>query len=107
MGKKILVDLPEEEERLCILMSCLCTPVTNPPPVERLREVARETRGYSGSDLTHLCREATLSAMRRTSEDTQLEITMDLLMEARQLVKPSPSSNSRKFAEWNKNFGSY
>lgn len=54
--KKILVDLPEEEERLQILVSCLRTDVTSPPPLERLRELAKDTKGYSGSDLTQLCR---------------------------------------------------
>ena len=54
--KKILVDLPEEDERLQILLSCLRTEVTSPPSLERLRELAKDTKGYSGSDLTQLCR---------------------------------------------------
>ena len=54
--KKILVDLPEENERLQILLSCLRTEVTSPPSLERLRELAKDTKGYSGSDLTQLCR---------------------------------------------------
>ena len=63
-SKKILVDLPEEEERLSILRSCLLTTVTSPPSVESMRDLARSTAGYSGSDLTLLCREATLAALR-------------------------------------------
>ena len=33
--KKILVDLPEDEERLQILVTCLTTAVTTPPSIER------------------------------------------------------------------------
>ena len=59
-SKKILVDLPEEEERLYIILSCLFTKVTTPPPIDKLRDIARDTAGYSGSDLTQVCREAEL-----------------------------------------------
>jgi katanin p60 ATPase-containing subunit A1 len=105
-SKKILVDLPEEEERLYIILSCLFTNVTTPPPIDKLRDIARETAGYSGSDLTQMCREATLAALRAASEDTKLDISMDMLKAARTLVKPS-FGDHRKFAEWNRKFGSY
>ena len=105
-SKKILVDLPDEEERLTIIMSCFLTSVTSPPPIERLRDVAKDTMGYSGSDLTMMCKEATLAALRQAKEDTKLEITVDMLKTARNLVKPS-AGDQRKFVEWNRKFGTY
>ena len=105
-SKKILVDLPDEEERLTIIMTCFLTSVTSPPPVERLRDIARDTGGYSGSDLTLMCREATLAALREAKEDTSLEITVEMLRTAKNLVKPS-AGDQRKFVEWNKRFGTY
>ena len=105
-SKKILVDLPDEEERLSIIMSCFLTSVTSPPPLERLRDIARDTAGYSGSDLTLVCREATLAALREAREDTKLEITVEMLRAARQLVKPS-AGDQRRFVEWNKKCGTY
>ena len=105
-SKKILVDLPDEEERLTIIMTCFLTSVTSPPPIERLRDIARDTGGYSGSDLTLMCREATLAALREAQEDTRLEITVEMLRAAKNLVKPS-AGDQRKFVEWNKRFGTY
>ena len=105
-SKKILVDLPDEEERLTIIMSCFLTSVTSPPPIERLRDVAKDTMGYSGSDLTMMCKEATLAALRQAKEDTKLEITVEMLKTARNLVKPS-AGDQRKFVEWNRKFGTY
>ena len=105
-SKKILVDLPDEEERLTIIMSCFLTSVTSPPCTERLREIARETAGYSGSDLTLLCKEATLASLRRAQDDTKLEITVEMLKAAKNLVKPS-TGDHRKFGEWNRKFGTY
>ena len=105
-SKKILVDLPEEEERLYIILSCLFTNVTTPPPIDKLREIARDTAGYSGSDLTQMCREATMAALREAAEDTKLDISMEMLKNAKTLVKPSFGEH-RKFAEWNRKFGSY
>ena len=105
-SKKILVSLPGEEERLSILLSCFLSRVTAPPAPAQLAEMARETAGYSGSDLTNVCRGATLAALRRAQQDTQLDITMEMLRAAKTLVKPS-AGDQRKFVEWNKKFGSY
>ena len=105
-SKKILVDLPGEEERLTIIRSCFLTAVTSPPPTEKLREIARETAGYSGSDLTLLCKEATLASLRRAKDDTSLEITVEMLKAAKHLVKPS-TGDQRKFGDWNNKFGTY
>ena len=105
-SKKILVDLPDEEERLSIIRSCFLTSVTTAPPVDRLRDIARDTSGYSGSDLTLVCREATLAALRLAEEDTKLEITLDMLKTAKNTVKPS-TGDQRKFIEWNKKCGTF
>ena len=89
-----------------LIRSCFLTSVTSPPPLERMRDIARDTAGYSGSDLTLVCREATLAALREAREDTKLEITAEMLRAARQLVKPS-AGDQRRFLEWNKKCGTY
>ena len=89
-----------------LIRSCFLTSVTSPPPLERMRDIARDTAGYSGSDLTLVCREATLAALREAREDTKLEITVEMLRAARQLVKPS-AGDQRRFLEWNKKCGTY
>ena len=104
-NKKILVNLPEEEERLNIISRCLDTEVTSPPPPEHLSKVAKETKDYSGSDLTMLCREGILTAIRRTEKDESLEISLDILLQAKEKVKPSTASRA-KFNDWNNKFGS-
>ena len=103
--KKILVDLPEEEERLNILVNCLTTEVTSPPPLPQLSRLAKETADYSGSDLTLLCREAIMAAIRRTEKDESLSISVEMLFAAKEKVKPSTGGRT-KFTEWNKKFGS-
>ena len=65
----------------------------------------RSTVDYSGSDLTLLCREATLLAIRRTDRDERLSISLQMLQEARDKVKPMSTMGKSKFAEWNKKFG--
>ena len=52
------------------------------------------------------CREATLSAVRAATSDTELEISVEMLKRAKVLVKPSVGDR-RKFQEWNEKFGSY
>ena len=51
-------------------------------------------------------KEATLAALRQAKEDTKLEITLEMLKTAKNLVKPS-AGDQRKFFEWNKKFGTY
>ena len=105
--KRILVHLPEEEERLSILANCLRTEVTCPPPKDQLGRLAKDTKNYSGSDLTMLCREATLAALRAAPADTsRLDVTVELLYQARERVKPT-TTNQKMFTEWNEKFGSY
>jgi katanin p60 ATPase-containing subunit A1 len=105
--KRILVHLPEEEERLSILNNCLRTEVTSPPPKEQLSRLAKDTKNYSGSDLTMLCREATLAALRTApAESNRLDVTMELLYQAKERVKPT-TTNQKMFTEWNEKFGSY
>jgi katanin p60 ATPase-containing subunit A1 len=105
--KRILVHLPEEEERLGILTSCLRTEATNPPGREQLSRLARDTKNYSGSDLTMVCREATLAALRAAPADSsRLDITLELLLQAKERVKPT-TLNQKMFTDWNEKFGSY
>ena len=47
-----------------------------------------------------------MAALRQAKEDTKLEITVEMLKTAKNLVKPS-AGDQRKFVEWNRKFGTY
>ncbi|MGB9730333.1 MAG: CDC48 family AAA ATPase [Thermoprotei archaeon] len=81
----ILVNPPTVEERIEILQ--IYTRKTPLAPDVDLKEIARRTEGYTGSDLKALVREAALSALR---EDMNVSIVkMEHFIEAMNKIKPS------------------
>ncbi|KAJ5068485.1 cell division control protein 48 [Anaeramoeba ignava] len=63
LTKEIHLPLPDENDRLEILK--IHTRKINLGQNTNLQNIAMETVGYLGSDLYHLCREATMNAIRR------------------------------------------
>ncbi len=81
----ILVNPPNVEERIEILQ--IYTRKTPLAPDVDLKEIARRTEGYTGSDLKALVREAALSALR---EDMNASVVkMEHFIEAMNKIKPS------------------
>lgn len=79
------------------------------------QQVAESTRGYSGSDMASLCKEAAMRPIRelscaqlQTVDLQQLrQMNRDDLLSAMRIVKPSvPQSVLKAFQEWNDEFGS-
>ena len=67
----IEVSFPDEAERLDILKIC-----TRRKPLKGvdLSVIARETEGFSGSDLSALCREAAMAALRENIQSEYIEM---------------------------------
>ncbi|XP_019170878.1 PREDICTED: cell division control protein 48 homolog B isoform X2 [Ipomoea nil] len=88
---EIEVTTPNEDDRFHILK--LYTKKLPLDPNVDLRAIAASCNGYVGADLEALCREATMSAARRSStsnqEDGSWNVTMDDWKHARSVVGPS------------------
>nr|GLL34147.1 cell division control protein 48 homolog B isoform X2 [Ipomoea trifida] len=88
---EIEVTTPNEDDRFHILK--LYTKKLPLDPNVDLRAIAASCNGYVGADLEALCREATMSAARRSStsnqEDGSWDVTMDDWKHARSVVGPS------------------
>lgn len=79
-----------------------------------LNEILRVTKGYSGSDLMGVCREAAMMPIRSIEDilSISLENIRDVCLEdfkaALELVKPSVSEkNIGQYVHWNQDFGSF
>lgn len=88
---EIEVTIPTEEERFEIL-KLYTKKVTLDANVD-LQAIATSCNGYVGADLEALCREATMSAVKRSSDANEfagvLSITMEDWRHARSVVGPS------------------
>ncbi len=85
-----------------------------------LRDVSRRLVGYSGADVTSVCRDAAMMSMRRRiagldpheirqlpKEELELPITKDDFVEAIKKTSKSVSAEDlEKYAVWMKEYGS-
>ena len=113
-GKRILVPLPDEDTRrglLRLLMSKQKTLLSN----QDFEKVVKQSKGYSCSDLTTLCKDAAMGPIRSLGarileikdEADMPAIELKHFLGALQNVKPSlPEASLKYFMEWNTNFGS-
>lgn len=117
LEKRIYIPLPNYEARLNLLQINLkgvpCTPDVN------LEKIAEQTDGYSGADLTNVCRDAAMMSMRRAIKgksaaeirgmdkaSLNLPTSMEDILEALQKVSPSVSqSDLEKYKSWMEEFG--
>ncbi|KAI8014754.1 hypothetical protein LOK49_LG05G00342 [Camellia lanceoleosa] len=88
---EIEVTTPNEDERFQILK--LYTKKLPSDPSVDLRSIAASCNGYVGADLEALCREAAMSAVRKSSDANEeagmRSLTMDDWKHARSVVGPS------------------
>lgn len=85
-----------------------------------LGEIAKSLEGYSGSDITNVCRDACMMAMRRriagltaieiknlSKDELELPVTMEDFVTAIERVNKSVSPEDlRRYEKWMKEFGS-
>ncbi|PIN09637.1 Microtubule-severing ATPase [Handroanthus impetiginosus] len=119
LEKRIYIPLPNFESRKELIRINLKT-VEVAPDVD-IDEVARRTEGYSGDDLTNVCRDASLNGMRRKiagktrdeiknmskDEISKDPVAMCDFLEAIGKVQPSVSAaDIEKHEKWFSEFGS-
>ncbi|KAF9141178.1 hypothetical protein BG015_001367 [Linnemannia schmuckeri] len=111
--KRLYIPLPEYEGRLG-LMNKLLESQPHELTEDQIKDICERTAGYSGSDMTGLCREAALGPVRAIQGDI-LEIALDDLrpinhgdfLEALSQVRASVSDRDLDlYKEWDQEYGS-
>ncbi|XP_037955878.1 katanin p60 ATPase-containing subunit A-like 1 [Teleopsis dalmanni] len=117
--KRIYIALPNEETRSALLKLCLKD--VNLSPTVETDLIADQLKGYSGSDISNVCRDAAMMAMRRQisgltpaeirqirREDVDLPITLQDFHDAMQRTKKSVSADDvTRFEKWMEDYGSF
>ncbi|XP_062257775.1 fidgetin-like protein 1 [Platichthys flesus] len=113
LSKRLYIPLPEATARWQIVTN-LMAQERNQLIEPELNSVVTGTEGFSGADMTQLCREAALGPIRSIQLSDIATITADQVrpilycdfQEALKTVRPSVSSKDLElYEEWNKTFG--
>ncbi|XP_067612893.1 katanin p60 ATPase-containing subunit A1 isoform X2 [Eurosta solidaginis] len=116
--KRIYISLPNEETRSALLKLCLKDVHLSPNLDTNL--VGDQLKGYSGSDISNVCRDAAMMAMRRLiagrtpseikairREDIDQPITLQDFQDAMERTKQSVTSDDvSRFEKWMEVYGS-
>ncbi|XP_058507753.1 spastin [Solea solea] len=112
-AKRVYVALPDEQTRLTLLKNLLGRH-GNPLSTSELSYLAKETAGYSGSDLTSLAKDAALGPIRELGPDQVRSMAANEMRNIRKKdfedslkrIKPSVSPTTlHMYTKWNKDFG--
>ncbi|KAI7906976.1 P-loop containing nucleoside triphosphate hydrolase protein [Cokeromyces recurvatus] len=105
MPRRILVDLPNEEDRIEILKILL----RDEDHQVSVKELAKMTEHYSGSDLKNVCVSAALKAVQQEAQSKIPQVlTMEHFREALKMVPPSSNEDMDSLVEirkWDSKFG--
>lgn len=113
LAKRLYIPLPEVDARRQIVTN-LMSHEKSQLGVDEMEKVVQGTEGFSGADMTQLCREAALGPIRsiRLSDIATImaeqvrPILYSDFEEALKTVRPSVSSKDLElYEEWNKTFG--
>lgn len=110
--KRIYVGLPETETRIQLFEKLLFSH-SHSLSGQQIRELARRTQGYSGSDLNSLATDAAYGPIREKSiEDLKVmtrnsirPIHFEDFVTALSQIKITPSKDLIELDEWNKAYG--
>jgi SpoVK/Ycf46/Vps4 family AAA+-type ATPase len=109
--KRIYVDLPNGKAREELILH-LMSNVPYKLGSRDLKQLAKLTEGYSGSDLSALCKEAAMFPVRGLSHRELQEgkippVSINHFRAAMEVIRPSVSQQSLNFyMRWNSEFGS-
>ncbi len=113
LAKRLYIPLPEAEARRQIVTN-LMSREKSQLGADEMEKVVQGTEGFSGADMTQLCREAALGPIRSiclsdiatiSAEQVRPILNSDF-QEALKTVRPSVSSKDLElYEEWNKTFG--
>lgn len=113
LAKRLYIPLPEGSARMQIVTNLMAREKNQLREAE-LQLVVSATEGFSGADMTQLCREAALGPIRSIqlsdiatiSAEQVRPILYSDFQEALKTVRPSVSSKDLElYEEWNKTFG--
>ncbi|CAJ1066623.1 fidgetin-like protein 1 [Xyrichtys novacula] len=113
LAKRLYIPLPEAAARWQIVTNLMARE-KNQLGESELERVVGATEGFSGADMTHLCKEAALGPIRSIQLSDIATITADEVrpilyndfQEALRTVRPSVSAKDLElYEEWNKTFG--
>ncbi|XP_031434749.1 fidgetin-like protein 1 [Clupea harengus] len=113
LAKRLYIPLPEGEARRKIVVNLMSREKSQLGP-EELEGIVRNSEGFSGADMTQLCREAALGPIRSIQLSDMATITAEQVrpivhsdfQEALRTVRPSVSSKDLELYEnWNNTFG--
>ncbi|XP_040439298.1 katanin p60 ATPase-containing subunit A-like 1 isoform X2 [Falco naumanni] len=118
LEKRIYIPLPTAKGREKLLKINL-REIELDPDIS-LEEIAEKTEGYSGADITNVCRDASLMAMRRringltpeeiralSKEELQLPVTKgDFELALKKISKSVSAADLEKYEKWMAEFGS-
>ncbi|CAI9562789.1 unnamed protein product [Staurois parvus] len=111
--KRVYVSLPNEETRLLLLKNLL-SKQGNPLTQKELTQLARQTEGYSGSDITALAKDAALGPIRELKPEQVKNMSAsemrnikysDFLTSLKKIKCSVSSSTLESYIRWNKEFG--
>lgn len=119
LEKRIYIPLPNQTGRESLLNICL-REVEKSPDLD-LSLVAKNLDGYSGSDITNVCRDASMMAMRRrisglkpeeikglSKNELELPVTMNDFSDAIRRINKSVSiEDLKRYEKWMQEFGSF
>lgn len=118
LEKRIYIPLPTQEGREALLAISL-REIEKSPDLD-LSLIAREMDGYSGADITNVCRDASMMAMRRKiagltpeqirslpKDELELPVSPDDFFEAiRKINKSVSAEDLQKYEKWMTQYGS-
>ncbi|XP_015906239.1 fidgetin-like protein 1 [Parasteatoda tepidariorum] len=113
--KRLYVPLPEVSARLQIIEKLLVAHQHNLSKAD-LDEVCDKTKGYSGSDVAHLCKEAAMGPIRSIGPEQIKTVSLDQVrpielidfLDALKQVRASVAQEDLNYyLDWNKKFGSF
>ena len=113
-ASRLYIPLPDSSARIQIMKNCLKN-VNYSLDDKQFNDLADKTDGYSGSDMTHFCREASLGPLRRNPYKFNIQeislsdiesISFDDFVAALESVKPSVAEKDlTAYIEFNEKFG--
>lgn len=113
-NKRLYIPLPNLEGRVKLIKNIVLTKESDLFDMneEDIQLIAERTEGYSGSDLTEMCREASMCVIRKISDFEAIDAndmpksTINDFKEAMLAVKPSvPEQSLNVFIDWAAKFG--
>ena len=118
LSKRLYIPLPNKVSRKQLIMRVLEKERKNNNKYEinenDIDDIVNRTKGYSGSDLINVCKEAAMMPIRSIEDITNCKlehlrgVNKQDFDEALTTVKPSINEKSiEQYMEWNKNFGSF